>query len=114
MSFKTPILCDRRIYDKKGKWKSPNNDIEENVFYFIKEPLTFESDYTSGREEIRETLTIVVFGAKPITGYDFITLENGTKYAVNPNNVVYNYVEHNILVKDMLKQRIGSIEIALE
>ena len=34
--FKTPILCDRRVYDKKGKWKSPNNDIEENIFYFIK------------------------------------------------------------------------------
>ena len=34
--FKTPILCDRRVFSFKGKWKSPNNDYEENIYYFIK------------------------------------------------------------------------------
>ena len=111
MSFKTPILCDRRIYDKKGKWKSPNNDIEENIFYFIKEPLTLTSDYVGGREEIMETLTIVVFGGKPIAKYDKITLDNGKEYDVD--TMTYNYIEHNIFVKDMLKPRIASIEITL-
>ena len=111
MSFKTPILCDRRIYDKKGKIKLPNNDIEENVFYYIKEPLSLATEYHNGREEIKETMTIVVFGGKPIAQYDNIILDD-VEYTVGA--IAYNYVEHNILVKDMLKQRIGSIEIALE
>ena len=112
MSFKTPFLCDRRVYDKKGKWKSPNNDIEENVFYFIKDQLHLTSSYVNGREEIKEELTIVVFGGKPIAQYDFITLDTGKKYVVS--NISYNYVEHNILVKDMLKPRIANMEISLE
>ena len=58
MSFKTPILCDRRVYDKKGKWKSPNNDHEENIFYFIKENLTLVPSYKNGIEELKETITI--------------------------------------------------------
>ena len=113
MSFKTPILCDRRVYDKKGKWKSPNNDIAENIFYFIKEPLSLSSDYVNGREELKETITITIFGGKPITQYDEITLDNGKKYLVSSIPTI-NYVEHNILVKDMLKPRIASMEVVLE
>lgn len=112
MSFKTPLLCDRRVYDKKGKWKSPNNDIEENVFYFIKEPLTLIPSYVNGREEMKETLTISIFGGKPIIKEDTITLESGATYRVQ--QITTNYVEHNILVKDMLKPRIASIDIILE
>ena len=63
MSFKTPILCDRRIYDKKGKWRNPNQDIAEPIFYFVQTPRTLEASYDpNGREQLRETLTIVVFG----------------------------------------------------
>lgn len=113
MSFKTPLLVDRRIYDKRGKWKSPNNDIAENIFYFIKEPLTLTPKYDSyGREEMVETLSIVVFGGKPIIKEDTITLETGEKYKVT--NIVVNYFESNILVKDLLKPRIESLEITLE
>ena len=50
MSFKTPIICDRRVYDKKGKWQNPNQDLHDNIFYFIKEPLTIEQGYRNGRE----------------------------------------------------------------
>ena len=74
MSFKTPILCDRRVYDKKGKWKSPNNDIAENVFYFIKEPLTLVPSFVNGREQFKETMTITCFGAKQFCKDDVITL----------------------------------------
>lgn len=112
MDFKTPFYVDRRVYDKRGKWKSPNNDIYENIFYFIREPLSLTTDYVGGREEIKETLTIVVYGEKPIVAYDTIKLDNGKEYIVG--NITYNYVEHNILIKDMLKPRIGSIEIVLE
>lgn len=112
MSFKTPILCDRRVYDKKGKWKSPNNDIEENIFYFIKEPLTLVPSYRNGREELKETLTITVFGGKPFAKEDEIKLDNGTKYKIQ--QIIPNYIEHNVLVVDMLKPRIESCDLILE
>ena len=110
--FKTPLFCDRRIYDKKGKWKSPNNDVAENIFYFIKENLTLVPSYRNGREELKETLTITVFGGKPIIKEDEITLNDGKKYRVQ--QIIPNYVEHNILVIDMLKPRIASIDLVLE
>lgn len=110
--FKTPIICDRRVYDKKGKWKSPNNDIAENVFYFVKEPLTLVPSYRNGREEMKETLTITVFGSKQFAKEDEITLDSGVKYRVQ--EITYNFIEHNILVKDLLKPRIESCDLVLE
>ena len=113
MSFKTPFLCDRRVYDKKGKWKSPNNDFAENIFYFIKEPLTLVASYDNfGREQMVETITITIFGGKQIIKEDEITLETGTKYKVQ--NITVNYVESNVLIKDMLKPRIASMELVLQ
>ena len=113
MSFKTPIICDRRIFDKKGKWKSPNNDIAENVFYFIQEPLTITPSFDNySREEMKETMTITVFGGKQIVKNDDIFLESGAKMKVH--SVTINYVETNILVKDMLKPRIASMTLTLE
>lgn len=110
--FKTPILCDRRVYDKKGQWKSPNNDIAENIFYFIKEPLTLVPSYANGREQLKETLTITVFGGKPFAKEDSITLDTGITYKIQ--QMTPNFIEHNILVVDMLKPRIASIDLVLE
>lgn len=109
--FKTPILCDRRVYDKKGKWKNPNEDAYDNVFYFIKEPLTLEPAYVNGREELKEKIIIVVFGDKPITKGDIIYLANGSKLQVA--SITRNDVEPNPLVIDRLKQRTGSMELVL-
>ena len=112
MAFKTPILCDRRVYDKKGKWKSPNNDFAENIFYYIKENLTLVPSYRNGREELKETLTITVFGSKPFVKEDKITLDNGVNYRIK--EITFNYFEQNILVVDMLKPRIESCDLVLE
>ena len=112
MSFKTPILCDRRVYAFKGKWKSPNNDIAENCFYFIKEPLTLIPTYVNGREEIKETLTISVFGTKPFAKEDTFTLSNGVTYKIQ--SITPNELEPNIMVRDMLKTRYISTDLVLE
>lgn len=113
MSFKTPLLCDRRVFDKKGTWKSPQNDIAENIFYYIKEPLTIIAEYDAyKREELKETITIVVFGGKQIVKEDIIVLETGAKYKVASFTI--NYAEQNVLVKDLLKPRIESMELVLE
>lgn len=112
MSWKTPIVCDRRIYDKKGKWKSPNNDYAENIFYYIKENLTLVPSYVNGREELKETMTITVFGGKPFVKEDEITLDTGVKFRIQ--GITVNYIEHNVLVTDMLKPRIASVDLVLE
>lgn len=113
MSFKTPLLCDRRVFDKKGWWKSPNNDLKENIFYFIKEPMTLTPKYDNyKREELVPNITIVVFGGKPIAKEDTIHLESGDELKVA--GITINYAETNVLVKDMLKPRIESLELVLE
>lgn len=113
MSFQTPFICDRRVFDKMGYVKLPNNDIETPIFYYVKEAPTLVSSYQNGKEELKEQMTIVVFGGRPFIGYDYVKLENGKKYTVSPE-ITYNYVEQNILVKDMLKPRIANMEIILE
>ncbi|MBO7715453.1 MAG: hypothetical protein J6S85_17965 [Methanobrevibacter sp.] len=112
MIFKTPLLCDRRVYDKKGKWKSPNDDIAQNVFYFIKENLTLVPSYVNGREELKETLTITVFGSKPFAKEDLITLDTGVTYRIQ--EITPNFIEHNVMVTDLLKPRIESCDLVLE
>lgn len=112
MSFKTPILCDRRVYDKKGKWKSPNDDFAENVFYFVKEALTLNPTYRNGREELAESITITIFGGKPFAKEDTIVLADGREYKIVEMKV--NYIEESIFLKDMLKQRIESMDLLLE
>ena len=113
MSFKTPLLCDRRVYDKKGKWKSPNNDIAENIFYFVKEPRTLVPSFDNfGREELKETMTITVFGTKQFVKEDAITLDTGETFKVI--GITINYFENNVLVKDMLKPRIENTDLTLE
>lgn len=112
MVFKTPILCDRRVYDKKGKWKSPNNDIVENVFYFIKENLTLVPSYVNGREQLKETMTITVFGGKQFAKEDTITLDDGSTFKIE--QITPNYIEHNVLITDLLQPRIESVDLVLE
>ena len=112
MGFKTPIICDRRVYDKKGKWKSPNNDFAENIYYFIKENFTLIPSYENGREQLKETGTITVYGAKPFAKEDKITLDNGVTYVIV--EITPNYIQHNILVVDMLKSRIESCDLVLD
>ena len=113
MSFKTPLLCDRRVYDKKGKWKNPNQDTYEPIFYFVRTPRTLVPSYNAnGQETLTETMTIVVFGGKPIIKGDYIQLDTGEKFQVA--NITANYFEPNILIRDMLKPRIESLELELD
>ena len=43
--FVSPYVCNRRIYNKKGKWKNPNNDVEEVIFYFVKVKAIFQLSF---------------------------------------------------------------------
>lgn len=111
MSFKTPYLCDRRVYDKKGYWKNPNEDGLTPFFYFIQQQPTLVSSYSNGLQELREEVVIVVFGSHPFTENDKVNVL-GREYLIK--EITPNYLEHNILVKDMLKDRVGSMQLTLE
>ena len=112
LGFKNALFVDRRVYDAKGTWKNPQQDIEDVVFYFVSTPLTISQEWKNGREQLVETTEITVFGEKPIAVRDLITLKDGTKYEVT--KIVVNYFEPNIMIKDMLKQRIESQTLTLE
>lgn len=112
VNFKTPLLCDRRVYNKKGKWKSPNNDFIENIFYFEREPMTYTTTYENGREQIKPTITICVFGSKTFASEDKITLEDGSELLIKA--ITPNYADKNVLVMDMLKPRMESCDLVLE
>lgn len=111
MSFITPYLCDRRVYDKKGKWVNHTTKHEENIFYFVKEPLTLKPTYRNGREELAESITITIFGGKPFAKEDTITLYDGTEWKIT--DFTERYIEDSIYLKDMLKQRIESTDLVL-
>lgn len=109
--FKTHIFCDRQVYDKKGKWKNPQNDIYENIYYFIKDNHTLIPVYKNGREELVQELSITVYGGKPFIKGDIVILESGEKKMIE--NVIINYLETHIMIKDLLKPRIESQTLVL-
>ena len=112
INFKNNSFVDRRTYDKKGKWLNPRDDIEHTIFYFIKEPLTLVPTISeNGQEEVVEQITITMFGGKQIIKGDSIVLATGVKYKVE--DIVINYIENNVLVADLLKPRIESMELVL-
>lgn len=112
LGIKPNCLCDRDIYSFKGKWFNPNTREYENVFYYISSPLSYRTTYESGTEELKPTMEITIFGEKPIIERDIIILQDGSKMRVASRTI--NFVEHNINVRDMLKQRAENMVITLE
>lgn len=110
---KNPLFVDRRVYAFKGKWKNPNNkDYLENIYYYVSTPATLTSSWVDGREEIKPTIGITVFGEHAFCKHDTIYLQDGSKYEIS--DITNNEFENNIQVRDMLKPRVESQEITLE
>lgn len=112
LGAKNPIICDRRLYAYKGKWNNPNNDHLQTIYYFISTPMTLVSTWENGREQVKSTVGITVFGEHAFCTHDIITLQDGTEFEVQ--DVTNNYFENNIQVRDMLKQRVASQEVTLD
>lgn len=106
MFGKSSLYCDRTIYAYKGKWLKPNSDLYENIYYFVSKPMTLVPEWKNNREQLAPQIEITIFGGKPICDKDTIILQSGEKYIVK--EITLNYLESNILVRDMLKQRIAS------
>ena len=112
LGTKNQLVCDRRVYCFKGKWKNPNNDYDQVIYYFISTPMTLVGTWENGREQVKTTLGITVFGEHAFCKHDIIYLQTGEKYEVN--DITNNYFESNIQVRDLLKQRAQSQEVTLE
>lgn len=112
LGTKNCIICDRKIYPFKGKWKNANEDKETTIFYDITRPITLITDYRNGREEVKPTMEIVVFGEHQFCNRDIITLQDGTKLRID--GITPNYMEHSIYVRDILKPKVESILVSLE
>ena len=110
LGSKNHLFVDRRVYAYKGKWKDPRQDLERNLYYFINE-LTLVESYENGRGQMKPQITITVFGEFPICANDEITLQTNEKFKVE--GITYNYFESNILVRDMLKQKVESMVLIL-
>lgn len=111
LGHKNPLLVDRTVYAFKGKWINPKNDLPCVIYYFVSSPLTLASSWESGREEIKPTVSITVFGEHAFTKHDVIYLEDGSHYEVE--EITSNYFESNIQVRDLLKPRVESQELVL-
>lgn len=112
MFGKSAIVCDRRVYAFKGKWIKPKEDYEESIFYFVSRPETLVNVYKNGRETVEPQIEITVFGGKEFCDRDTIILQDGSKWRIEGTPAI-NYLENNIMVRDMLKQRIESTTLIL-
>ena len=112
LGTKNPILCNRLVYNYKGKWKNPNNDYWQTIYYFISTPMTLVSTWENGREQVKSTLGITVFGEHAFCTHDIIRLQDGTEFEVQ--DLTNNYFDSNIQVRDMVKQRVESQEVTLD
>lgn len=112
LGSKNPLLVDRRIYAFKGKWLSPNGDFVENLYYFISQQPTLTPSFVNGREQLEQVMEITCFGEHAFCEGDILLLQTGEEKRIS--NITNEYIESNIAVRDLLKQRIGSQVLTLE
>lgn len=112
LGTKNPMLVDRKVFDRRGSWKNPQQDIAETIFYFISQNKTITKEWNGSREELVETMEITMFGEKPIIVGDMITLE--TKEKMRVRAIEFVYFESNIAIKDFLKPMVKSMILTLE
>lgn len=112
LGTKNALLVDRTVYSFQGKWQNPRQDVETKIYYFISRPMTLSADYKNGIEQFTPSIEITVCGEHPFANDDKITLHTGETYKID--GITYNYKEHNIAVRDMLKPVIENMVITLK
>lgn len=110
LGSKNHLFVDRRVYAFKGTWKDPKQDLERLCYYFVNETTLVES-YENGRGHMKPQITITVFGEFPICANDLFKLQTDEEFRVQ--DISYNYFESNVLVRDMLKQKVESMVLIL-
>jgi hypothetical protein len=105
-------VVDRRTYIHKGSWTNPNQDLTTPIFYYFIQPLTMALQMRQGREVIKPTATIGVYGEHHFVKGDVITLHDGMQLQVVEQSFIYR--EGNIKVRHMLKSRVQETSVVLE
>lgn len=112
ISFVNKPFVDRRIYPYKGSWLKPLEESPVTIYYFISAARTMVAEYNGNKEQLKETLSITVFGGKQFSKDDIIILDTGERFRIS--NITINFIEDNPLVKDMLKPRVANMVLVLE
>ena len=105
-------LIDRRSYLYEGLWQSPNSDLQEKLFYYFIQPFTMTMELRQGREIIKPTCVLGIYGEHHFVKGDVITLHNGSQLKVV--NQTFTYKEGNIKVRSMLKSFVLETAVELE
>jgi hypothetical protein len=105
-------VVDRRTYLYEGKWRNPINDLETKIFYYYIQPLTMAIEMRQGREMVKPTAVIGVFGEHHFVKGDIITLHNGLELQVNEQS--FTYREGNIKIRHLLKSQVLETAVTLE
>ena len=94
---KNHLFVDRRIYCYKGSWRDKKQDLDRVCYYFISSPLSLQDSFESGRETLKPTMEITVFGEFPFCEHDKFVLQDGSSMLIG--NITYNYFEKIIFNK---------------
>jgi len=113
----TNQLADSRIYRFKGYWKQVNNDKLVPFRYFIVDGgITYTPSFENGLEKLKLTYKIQVFGDIHFIKGDKIIINKDSydELELKVYNIKPKYFEPNVLIADLIKPRIESIELLLQ
>jgi hypothetical protein len=105
-------IVDRRIYLYEGKWRNPSNDMDEPIYYYYLQPLTMAIGTDFGKQTVRPTALIGVWGEHHFVKGDLITLHDGMQLQVTEQTFVYR--EGNIKVRHLLKSKVQETQVQLQ
>ena len=75
-------LVDRATFPFVGKWSRPEDDIEQDIYYYYVENKSYRLSITNRIERINATAIIGVYGYHQFAQHDTITLEDGTELKI--------------------------------
>lgn len=110
-------IVDRRIYRFKGYWKQVNNDKLVVFFYFMQDGFpTFTQSFENGIEQLKITYKIQVYGNLHFTKGDIVILNKDSfdEVELKVYNTKPKFYEPNVLIADLVKQRVESTELLLQ
>lgn len=104
-------IVDRKTYIYKGTWRNPNQDVDYVFYYYFVQPLTLRVTSQYGKEQVRPSTLIGIFGQHPFVKGDKLTLHDGTTLQIG--EITLEYYEGNIRIRNALVPRVREMVVEL-
>lgn len=104
-------VVDRKKYLHRGSWRKPDEDIDHVFYFYYVNPLTLTVGSTFGKQTVRPTAVIGVWGQHPFVKGDTLTLDNGLQLQVE--TIQLDYFDRNIVSRDHLIPRVQEMVVTL-